>query len=132
VTIVNLKIFFSTNTHSYISIILFLGSILSYWFILFAMSHYYRFENFNNCYMLLNDVWFYLTSILVFVLVIVFDIGITRLLYTFGVLKNGSSIEAQKIDEHLKLNIGQTNLLIEEKIRNNCKTIMYIVLIKLF
>jgi phospholipid-transporting ATPase len=121
VTIVNLKIFFSTNTHCAISMILFFGSILSYWFILFAMSHYYRFENFNNFYMLLTDLWFYMASASVFVLVLLLDIGITRLLYYCGVIKDGASIEAKKIDEHLKLNIGETNLLIEEKIRNKCK-----------
>jgi magnesium-transporting ATPase (P-type) len=120
VTIVNLKILFSTNTHSFFSFFLFFVSIFSYWFVLFAMSHFYRFENFDNFNILLCDYWFYMASTLAFVLLLCLDIGVTKILFYFGLVKDGASIELHKIDEHLNKNLGDTNLLIDEKIKTIC------------
>lgn len=120
VIVVNLKIFFSTNNHSIVSFMLFFLSILCYWIVLSIMSLYYRFENFNNFYMLLSDYWYYLATFAACVIIVTLDSGLTHLFYKLGVIKDGRSIEPGKIDEHLKIKIRETNKEIEQLMTIRC------------
>jgi magnesium-transporting ATPase (P-type) len=99
VIITNIKIFLGTSTHTLFSIVLFAASILSYYICLIFMSYFIRFENFNNLYMLFTSADFYLSSILMIIMCVLFDEGSGKLLKLFGILGDPS----QKVTQSLKI-----------------------------
>src|SRR5690606_3241888 len=110
---VNLKVLFYTSSHSVISFTLFFLSILSYYLVLLIMSSFYRFDNFNNSTMLFTNIRFYLSTLVMIVLIFTLDIGINKVLISFGVIKDAKTLKAEKIDEQMN----------EEKVSIRCKDI---------
>jgi phospholipid-transporting ATPase len=127
VIMVNLKILFSTNTHSYISFAIFFISIANYWIVVLAMSHYYIFENFNHLWMLFISPWFYFTLFLVFAITLIMEVGVSKLLMLFGIVKDPLKIKPEKIDSYLHLNLSETNKLIETKVNNRCNYLINLI-----
>ena len=118
VLIVNISILLSTNTHSFISISLFTITILSYYIVVMIMSRYYKFDNFNNDHILFYNPWFYLSSILIIVLALIIDIGVIRILYLFGLIKDPLSIKLESIDN--QISEGDATKLLVEKTKSKC------------
>jgi phospholipid-transporting ATPase len=119
VLIVNFKILFSTNTHSIISFSLFILSVASYYVVVFLMSYYYKFANFNNFYMMMTSINFYLSSVLILVLCLSLDVGIVGILKLYGFIKNPLHIKPESIDQHLVE--VDTDKLIQENTKYLCK-----------
>ena len=85
--IVNFKLFSSTHSHSIISFSLILLSILMYYVVLFCMSLYYRFENFNDIYINFQSANYFFTVLYVVAFCILLDIGLGQLFIYFGIIK---------------------------------------------
>ena len=104
ILIVNIKILTTTNTHTFISLILFLLSVLSYYLILFLMSLYHGFYNFNHFRMLFTSFQFYLSTIFLITLCILLDKGIDQFCKLFGIILDPLNIDISKFEpkEHFK------------------------------
>lgn len=121
VIIVNIKILFSTNTHTVYSFLACFYSILLYWITTYFMSLYYSFENFNNFKMALSSGHFYFTTIGLIMIMVIFDVGFNRIALTFKIVKDPLTLKADEIDKNLKLSLDETTSMIEGKFRNFCK-----------
>ena len=120
VLVVNFKIFVTTSTHTYISFILFLLSILSYYFIISIMTLFEEFYNFNNFKMIINSWEFYLSTLLLVILCIVFDRGINKFCKIFGIIIDPLEIDLNKFET--KIDYKEMSLIrgeIEEEINND-------------
>ena len=115
ILIVNIKILTTTNTHTVISFILFLFSVLSYYLIVFLMSFYYRFYNFNHFRMLFSSFQFYLSTFCLISLCILLDRGIDQFCKLFGIILDPLHIDVTKFEprEHFK-----EMSIIRDEIRN--------------
>ncbi len=100
VLIVNIRILISTCTHSVISFGLFFGSVIVYYIILYLMSIYYKFENFNNFTMIFASYNFYLSTIILIFCCIILDIGVGKILLLYGLVQDPLSLTAE--DTELK------------------------------
>ena len=118
VLIVNLRILLSTNTHSIFSVTIFIVTVLFYYIVLIIMSNYYKFDNFDNDHIILLNPCFYLSTILILVLALIIDIGVIRILYLFGLIKDPLSIKPESIDNHLSE--GDATKLLVEKTKSKC------------
>ena len=98
VLIANFKIFTTTNSHTFISLGFFLFSVLSYYFILWLMSLYYGFYNFNHLKMLFNSWQFYLNTFFVVSLCIIIDKGIDKFCKIFGIILDPLHIDINKFE----------------------------------
>ena len=98
VLIANFKIFTTTNSHTFISLGFFLFSVLSYYFILWLMSLYYAFYNFNHLKMLFNSWHFYLNSFFVVSLCIIIEKGIDKFCKIFGIILDPLHIDINKFE----------------------------------
>lgn len=87
VMIVNIKLLTSTHSHSIISLSLILLSILMYYLVLFCMSLYYRFENFNDIYINFQSTDYFLTVFIIVACSILLDIGLGKIYIYFGIIK---------------------------------------------
>lgn len=97
---VNVRILLSTNSHSLISSVFMLLSILSYYLVLFLMSNYIVFENFNNFYMLIYSPRFYLATILSIGIILIFDNGIGNLLLVYRCIKNTNKMKKPTLEKY--------------------------------
>ena len=77
-----------TSTHTIISFILFLASILSYYVVLYIWSNNSNNENFNNFEMLFTSRSFYYSSFLMICICILFDVGSGKILKLFNYVKD--------------------------------------------
>ncbi len=100
VLIVNIRILISTCTHSVISFALFFGSVIVYYIILYLMSIYYKFENFNNFTMIFSSYNFYLSTVILIFCCIILDIGVGKILLLYGLVQDPLSLTAE--DTELK------------------------------
>ena len=98
VLITNIKILTTTNSHTFISLGFFLFSILSYYFILWLMSLYYAFYNFNHLKMLFKSLQFYLNTFFVIVLCTIIDKGIDKFCRIFGIILDPLNIDFNKFE----------------------------------
>ena len=98
VLIVNIKILTTTNSHTFISLGLFLFSVLSYYFILWLMSLFQSFYNFNNFKMVFYSWEFYLSTLLLLVLCTVLDKGIDKFCRIFGIILDPLRIDVNKFE----------------------------------
>ena len=98
VLITNIKILTTTNSHTFISLGFFLFSILSYYFILWLMSLYYAFYNFNHLKMLFKSLQFYLNTFFVIVLCTIIDKGIDKFCRIFGIILDPLNIDINKFE----------------------------------
>ena len=121
VLIVNIKILTTTSTHTFISLGLFLFSILSYYFFLWLMSFYYGFYNFNNCEMVFSSWQFYLSTIFLLVLCTILDKGVDKFCRIFGIVLDPLRIDVNKFEP--KANYKEMSIIKDEldneKKRNN-------------
>jgi len=129
VIIVNLRILFSTNTHTYISLILFLLSIAFQYFVLYVMSNYPRFENFNNFYMLIRSLKYYVATLLLVVVTQLIDIGISKFLQYYKIVEDTKYLKPEKVDEELKKGLVESYAKAAEEIRNTCNIIIFIIIL---
>lgn len=100
VLIVNIRILISTCTHSIVSFGLFFSSVILYYVILSLMSSYYKFENFNNYYMIFASYNFFFSTIILIFCCIILDIGVGKLLLLFEFVQDPLSLTAE--DTELK------------------------------
>ena len=122
VLIVNIKILTTTNSHTFISLGLFLFSVLSYYFILWLMSLYYGFYNFDNFRMLFTSCQFYLSTLFLIVLCVTLDRGIDIFCRLFGIVLDPLHIDMNKfeIKENIKeMSIIRNEITEEKDIINN-------------
>ena len=98
VLITNIKILTTTNSHTFISLGFFLFSVLSYYFILWLMSLYYAFYNFNHLIMLFKSWQFYLNTLFVIVLCTIVDKGIDKFCRIFGIILDPLNININKFE----------------------------------
>ena len=68
------------------------------------MSKYPKFENFNNFRMNFSSLSFYLTTILVVTLVLIFDNAFRKLLYLFNYYEDPTQIKIKKLEGSLLVN----------------------------
>ena len=120
VLIVNIKILTTTNSHTFISLGLFLFSVLSYYFILWLMSLYYGFYNFDNFRMLFTSCQFYLSTLFLIVLCVTLDRGIDIFCRLFGIVLDPLHIDMNKFE--IKENFKEMSI-IRNEIRNERETI---------
>ena len=102
VLIVNFKILQTTCTHSFISAFLFLGSVLSYYFILFIMSLYWKFFNFNNFYMMAYSINFYFSTFCFLMICFTIDVGLGKLFRIYGLIRDPLEINLDDFDKDVK------------------------------
>ena len=112
VLIVNIKILTTTNSHTFISVGFFLFSVLSYYFILWLMSMYFGFDNFNHFEMLFTSCQFYLSTIFLIVLCVTFDRGIDKFCRLFGIVLDPLHIDVNKFE--VKENYKEMSIIREE------------------
>ena len=102
VLIVNFKILQTTCTHSFISAFLFLGSVMSYYIILFFMSWYWRFFNFNNFYMMFRSINFYLSTLCFIMICFTIDVGIGKILRIYDIIVDPLHINLDDFDKDIQ------------------------------
>ena len=112
VLIVNIKILTTTNSHTFISLGFFLFSVLSYYFILWLMSLYYGFYNFNHFKMLFTSFEFYLSTIFLIVLCTILDKGIDKFCRIFGIILDPLHIDVNKFES--KANLKEMSIIKDE------------------
>jgi phospholipid-transporting ATPase len=117
VLIANIKILTTTSTHTVISFGLFIISVLSYYLIVFLMSFYYEFFNFNTFTMMFNSFQFYLSTLYLIVLCTVIDKGIDKFCRIFGIILDPLNIDVNKF-EHVE-NYKEMSIIRDEL--NNAK-----------
>ena len=112
VLIVNIKILTTTNSHTFISLGFFLFSVLSYYFILWLMSLYYGFYNFNHFKMIFTSLEFYLSTLFLIVLCTILDKGIDKFCRIFGIILDPLHIDVNKFES--KTNFKEMNIIKDE------------------
>lgn len=130
VLIVNVKILLSTCTHSVISFVLFFYSVFSYYLILYLMSSYHKFENFNNFEMNLKSLNFYFSSFLLVLVCLFIDIGVKRILLLFKFVVDPLQIKAEEY-EPATLELKNTSVQeeeVSEEVNNLCNYFKNILL----
>ena len=115
VLITNIKILTTTNSHTFISLAFFLFSVLSYYFILWLMSLYYGFYNFNHLEMLFKSWHFYLNTLFVIVLCSIIDKGIDKFCRIFGIILDPLNIDVNKFETKV---IYKEMSIIKDEINN--------------
>jgi len=80
------------------------ASCLLYYAILYLMSLYPWFENFNNFYMNFSSSSFYLSTILVVTLVLICDNACRKLLYLFNYYEDPMKIKIKKLEGNMLVN----------------------------
>jgi len=121
VLITNFKILTTTNSHTFISLGFFLFSILSYYLILWLMSLYYAFYNFNHLKMLFKSWQFYLNTFFVVSLCIIIDKGIDKFCKIFGIIIDPLHIDINKFEAkevYKEMSIIRDEINNEKKIKN--------------
>lgn len=88
VIIANLKLIIYTNTHSIISTVIFLISILSYFIVVLIMSFFPVFYNFDNFYEIILEKIYYFSSLLVISLCALVDIAVSKSLLYYGIVQS--------------------------------------------
>lgn len=118
VLIVNVKILISTSTHSLISFILFFCSVISYYLVQFLMSFNYNSEIFNSFTMNFTSFNFFLSTIILVLMCLLFDLGINRLLLLYGIIADPLKIKAEEYEK--KTDLRESFLQIEKEVNNHC------------
>ena len=98
VLIVNIKILTTTSSHTYISFLLFLLSILSYYFMLWLMSLFKQFYIFNNFKMVISSWEFYLSTLFLIILCLTLDKGVDKFCRIFGIILDPLEIDVNKFE----------------------------------
>ena len=98
VLIVNIKVLTTTNSHTFISLGLFIFSVLSYYFMLWLMSFFKSFDNFNNFSMLFLSWEFYLSTLFIVILCIILDKGVDKFCRIFGIILDPLEIDINKFE----------------------------------
>ena len=125
VLIVNIKILTTTNSHTFISLGFFLFSVLSYYFMLWLMSLYYGFYNFNHFKMIFTSLEFYLSTIFLIVICTILDKGIDKFCRIFGIILDPLHIDVNKFEpksNFKEMSIIKDELDNERKMMNNAFT----------
>ncbi len=104
VLVANIRLLFTTNNHTFISIFLFFNSIFGYVFVLFVMSCYTKFENFNNFFMIMTSLKFYMVMFSCVLLIFILDLGIGKMLILYGCVKDPLKININQIYEFNRSN----------------------------
>ena len=122
ILVANIKILITTNSHTFISLGFFLFSVLSYYFILWIMSLYYGFFNFDNLRAILSSWQFYLSTFFLIVLCAMLDKGIDKFCKIFGIILDPLHIDPHKfeVNENYKeMSIIRDELKREKNKMNN-------------
>ena len=98
VLIANIKILTTTNSHTFISLVFFLFSILSYYLIVWLMSLYFKFFNFNNFKMIFTSWHFYLNTFFIIALCTIVDKGIDKFCRIFGIILDPLNIDIKQFE----------------------------------
>lgn len=88
VIIANLKLIIYTNTHTIISTVIFLISILSYFIVVLIMSFFPVFYNYDNFYEIILEKLYYFSSLLVISLCALVDIAVSKSLLYYGIVES--------------------------------------------
>ena len=99
ILIANIKILATTNSHTFISLGFFLFSVLSYYFIVWLMSLYYGFFNFNHLIMLFKSWQFYLNTFFIISLCTIIDKGVDKFCKIFGIILDPLNIDLKKFEK---------------------------------
>jgi len=113
VIIVNLRLFCSTNEHTIISTVLIAFSILSYFIVLFMMSYYYKFENFNDFQINFTSSAYYFSLVDIVSICILLDVGLGKLYIYFGLVEEAVTLE--KIEEKEKEKEEKREILLKKE-----------------
>ena len=116
VVIVNLKIFLTTSTHTVISVGLFLLSTFAYYFILYIMSEFPIFFNFNNFSMISKGFNFYLSTLCLVMICVIIDVGTGTFLRVYGWVADPLSLRPEEFEP--KVEIKEMEML-RDGINNN-------------
>ena len=125
VLIANIKILTTTNSHTFISLAIFLFSVLSYYLILWLMSLYYGFYNFNHFKMLFLSWDFYLNTFFVIFLCYIIDRGIDKFCRIFGIILDPLNIDIKKFEtkqEYKEMSIIREEINKEKNVIKNTYT----------
>ena len=125
VLITNIKILTTTNSHTFISLAIFLFSVLSYYLILWLMSLYYGFYNFNHFKMLFLSWDFYLNTFFVIFLCYIIDRGIDKFCRIFGIILDPLNIDIKKFEtkqEYKEMSIIREEINKEKNVIKNTYT----------
>lgn len=103
----NVRLFYTTNNHTWVSFLLIYMSIISYFLVLYIMSFFKQFENFNNFFMVVYSPKFYFVTLLAIVLNYIVDVGIGKLLLLYGFIKDPLKIERNHVQEFNKISFNK-------------------------
>ena len=136
VFIVNIKLFVSTHNHTVVSLILIGLSPLIYYFVLYLMSQYFRFENFNDIYINFKSINYFLTVLEVIALCVLLDVGLGICFRYFGIVKKSDEeillIHEEEKEDYLKKVLPKTEMVLKISEENNVVPCIYIVLFRLW
>jgi phospholipid-transporting ATPase len=127
VLIVNVKILLSTCTHSIVSFILFFYSVITYYITLHSMSSSPMFEIFNNFKMNFSSIDFYLSTLLLVMVCMLLDIGVSQLFKQFGWIGDPLHIRPEEFEPKA---VEMKPILFEDDVKpiivnNTCKLMLF-------
>ena len=103
VVIVNLKILLATCTHTVISVGLFVFSTGAYYLILYIMSRFPFFYNFNNFSMISHGWNFYLSSLCLVIICAIIDVGTGTFLRIYGWVADPLSLRPEEFEPRVEM-----------------------------
>jgi len=125
VLVANLRLFYSTHNHTWISLFLMLFSVLSYLIVLYIMSLFRHFENYNNFFMIIHSLKFYFVTILCAFFIYIVDLGVGKLLFLYGCVKDPLKMDKNQINDYKKVpsNKNHEKYYMEEEIKDGYKKV---------
>ena len=75
---------------------------MSYYIILFFMSWYWRFFNFNNFYMMFRSINFYLSTLCFIMICFTIDVGIGKILRIYDIIVDPLHINLDDFDKDIQ------------------------------
>ena len=103
VVIVNLKILLTTCTHTVISVGLFVFSTGAYYLILYIMSRFPFFYNFNNFSMISHGWNFYLSTLCLVIICAIIDVGTGTFLRIYGWVADPLSLRPEEFEPRVEM-----------------------------
>jgi len=121
VCVVNLKLVFSSNTHSIVSLILFLFSNFSFVFVIWITSKFTPFANFGTWDILVHSLSFFLLNFYIFVTCMLVEYGYSRVKKILSMMFFTKREEKKKKDaviEPEEINRRYTGFAFDEDVSN--------------
>jgi ABC-type multidrug transport system fused ATPase/permease subunit len=110
VIVVNLKIAMYTNTHTIISTVFLILSVLTYFITVIIFSHIIIFTITNNDSNIFLDPKYFFTMLETIVLIEMFEYVLRKSLIFFGIVEEGEKLKPYKENINFYLNENLTNI----------------------